>query len=171
MRKIIYILLLSVSCCIPAVAVTSPVDQRDMKSALIYHFSVFTDWPTLKTERFNVCTFEEDADTLNESILQAKLVANKQVRILVLHHVDELKQCQVLYLEDSPQRNNPKTLESIFRYSVLSIIDDHQAADSWGIIHLRMVDNRYQFSINIQAAKQAKLQLSAKLLTLAERIY
>lgn len=146
------------------------VDERDMKAALIYNFSVYTKWPENTGKNFNICLFEADQESLNAAMLESKVLNGKPVHVRNIHHLDDVKTCQVLFMEEASTQNEKQLLQQLQKYSVLFVYNGQKLKDT-SMIDIELVDKRYHFSINHQAAKDANLTLSSKLLRLATRVY
>ncbi|MDX1914856.1 MAG: YfiR/HmsC family protein [Methylophilus sp.] len=58
--------------CLPMLATSAQVEDRDMKSALIYNFAVYTTWPAQESNVLSVCAFQEDQDNINYHLLEEK---------------------------------------------------------------------------------------------------
>lgn len=151
-------------------SLAASVDERDMKAALIYNFSVYTTWPESPDKVFNICMFEADQESLNEALLERKVLNGKPVQVRSIHHVDEVKTCQVLFVEEANIRNDQQLRQQLQKHSVL-FVHHGQKQTNASMIDIQLVDKRYSFSINHQAAKDANLTLSSKLLKLATRVY
>lgn len=151
-------------------AFAEPVDDRDMKAALIYNFAVFTSWPDIQND-ITICTFDDDQENLNPKLLKSRKINERRVNFTSIQHDYELQSCQVIYLEESQKlrdNNLPKLLE---KYSVLSVVDTTKNSKHNGIINIQLINRKYHFSINNEAAKRAQLLLSSKLLRLATEVY
>ncbi len=146
------------------------VDERDMKAALIYNFAVYTSWPNNADKAFNICMFEADQESLNEAMLERKVLNGKSVHVRNIHDIEDVKACQVLFMEDATTKDEKHLLQQLQKYSVLFVHNGQKQTDA-SMIHIELVDKRYHFSINHQAAKDANLTLSSKLLRLATRVY
>jgi len=170
MRSAGNILLVSLMTGWMQLGIAAPVDERDMKAALIYNFSVYTTWPKTPSKVFNVCMFESDQDSLNEHLLEKRTLNGKPIRVLSIHRIDDVKNCQVLFMEDAKNAENKQLIQQLQKYSVLLVHNGQKRTDA-SMIHIELIDKRYHFSINHQAAKDANLTLSSKLLRLATRVY
>lgn len=150
--------------------IATSVDERDMKAALIYNFSVYTTWPDDTAKVFNVCTFDDDQGNLNEQLLERKTINGKPVNVKHVRHIDDVKDCQVLFVEDTAKVHDRRLQDVVKKYSVL-LIESAQNPTQTGMIQIELVDKRYHFVIDHQAVKDANLMLSSKLLRLAARVY
>lgn len=155
---------------LPAIVKAEPVDERDMKAALIYNFSIYTAWPEVNSNSFNVCTFEGDEENINTSLLESKQIKGKPIHFKVIRDATDVKACQVIYQEEVGQIHNSKYSQLISKLAILTISENSQLKSS-GIINIKLENKKYNFTVNNQSAKQINLQISSKLLRLATRVY
>lgn len=156
---------------LPAIAQAAPVDERDMKAVLIYNFSIYTAWPEVNSNSFNVCTFEVDKENINASLLESKKINGKSIHFKVIRDAADVKTCQVLYLEEARQIYNNNYSQLIDKLAILTILESSHQLDSSGIINIKLENKKYNFTVNNQAAKQLNLLMSSKLLRLATMVY
>lgn len=156
---------------LPAQANTTVVDERDMKAALIYNFSVYTTWPEFTGNTFNVCAFEGDDESINNNLFESKEINGRPIRFVIIHTVSQVKNCQVLYLEETNKIGDRGLFENMEKFSVLSIAEIKNKTENASIIKIHLNNKKYDFTINNQVAKQANLMVSSKLLRLATRVY
>lgn len=170
MRKLIYLFCLSLALALPAKVMPEQISERDMKTALIYNFAVFTSWPLIAGETFNICVFEEDRENINDQLLKAKKISGKQTNLLVIHNINAINNCQVLYLEAKKIRNK-RLADTLQNNSILTIVNSTENTTNTGIINILLINNRFNFTINNEAARDSNLTLSSKLLRLAAEVY
>lgn len=169
MNRAFHHLHLLVLCLMPLAAQSEPVKERDMKAALLYNFAVFTTWPESPSFAFNICVFEEDRENINHQLLTTKKINGKPVSFVVLKRIDAIRNCQILYSEEK-RIDSQKISRILPKHPILSVVDATERPLSEGIINIRLVDNKFQFSINNEAAKHSNLSLSSKLLHLAVEV-
>jgi YfiR/HmsC-like len=150
--------------------IAASVDERDMKAALIYNFSMYTTWPENSDQFFNICMFDGDQENLNEALLERRVLNGKPIHVRNIRDMEDLKTCQVLFMEEATTKNDKQLLQQLKKNSVLFVHNGEKQTDA-SMIHIELVDKRYHFSINQQVAKDANLTLSSKLLRLATRVY
>lgn len=156
---------------LPAQANTIRIDERDMKAALIYNFSIYTTWPEVNSNSFNVCTFEDDEENINASLLESKKINGKPIRFKVIRDTVDVKNCQVLYLEEAKRLHDSKYSQLIDKLAILTIAESSHDLGSLCIINIKLENKKYTFTINNQMAKQLNLLVSSKLLRLATKVY
>lgn len=156
---------------LPMPVFSGSVNERDMKAALIYNFSVFTTWPDSKADTFTICTFYEDQENINQNMLQSKKINDKPVRFYVLRDKADMHKCQVLYVEEYKLVDDQGTLDVLNNLPILSVVDVSSHSMAAGVVNIKLEDHRYNFSINNEAAKRSSLSLSSRLLRLATKVY
>lgn len=167
-RVIHLILVMSLAGWLP-LGFAATVDERDIKAALIYNFAVYTSWPESTQHFFNICLVESDQESVNEGMLKSKTLNGKVVHVKHLRDIDDVKTCQILFMEEVSGKEDKRLLQLIKKHAVLFVHNGHQYIDT-SMIRIELVDKRYHFSINYQVAKDANLTLSSKLLRLATRV-
>jgi len=170
MRKLIYLFWLSLALAWPVNVTSEQISERDMKTALIYNFAVFTTWPFIPSETFNICVFEEDRVNINNHLLSTKKISGKQTSLLVIRNINAINNCQVLYLEAKKIRNT-RLANTLQNNSILTIVNSTENTTNTGIINIMLINNRFNFTINNETARDSNLILSSKLLRLAAEVY
>jgi len=92
-------------------------------------------------------------------------LALKQARKLA-----ELKSCHILFISLSEKNYLPLILKPLKGASVLTVSETELFAHEGGIINFLDSANRVQLEVNLDAAEQARLRISSKLLNLAKVI-
>jgi len=82
----------------------------------------------------------------------------------------ELRSCHILFISSSEKKYLPQILKSLKGASVLTVGECEVFAHQGGIINFLNDGNRVQLEINLEAAEQAQLKISSKLLSLAKVI-
>lgn len=144
--------------------------EAQLKAAYIYNFLKFVEWPNARpTQPLAVC-FLGASDVLDAF---AVATADKSVgarsleaRSVSARKVDASGRCDVLYV-DSSERYDPGFA---IGDSTLTIGDADDFTRAGGIIRLYMESNRLRFTINVEHAKRARLQISSNLLKLATHV-
>ena len=146
-------------------------DQRLFKAAFIYNFAKFTRWPTAleddKKTTINLCTLGEDQLVEDLTRLKGKVINNKTLSVQLFKKPNE---CDMLYIAYSKRNNYKKTLKSISNKPILTISEIEYFALSGGIIELTHDKGQTRITANLNAANKSKLELSSRLLILANII-
>jgi len=145
--------------------------EYQVKAAFLYNFLKFVEWPPSIYPKdpsdLSVCVLGEDPfgtalDAMKENAVQGKMIAIKRTNNLI-----NIKECSVIFISASEKKNIGDILLFLKNSPVLTISDIEGFAEAGGIIEFVRENGKVRFKINIGAAKQARLNISSKLLRLA----
>ena len=152
-------------------------DWRYQQARIVYNISKFVIWKQHEGEEFGVCLLGEDR-IMHEAftVLQGKLLRGKK---LVFQQLAMPEDSQILYVDPaicpvlfiSPMlegRWQTDILPQIQQQAILSISDIPEFAQVGGMIGLIPTVRRVRFTINLDQARQADLQIRAPLLQMAK---
>jgi hypothetical protein len=149
--------------------------EYQVKAAFLFHFAQFVEWPpeTFKDANtpFTYCTIGEDPfHGVLDAGLSGKTIGGRPLRVQHLKAPRETESCQVLFIGDREQRHMEAAMANANGNSVLTVGESIHFANEGGIIGFCLEQNKIRFEINLDAAKNAKLKISAKLLALAKTV-
>lgn len=159
---------------VQAVSARSEFTEYQVKAAFLYNFPKFVDWPAQsfndvsKTFIYGVLgkdPFGKFLDALEEKEVQGRKIVVKRYR-----NVNEIDQCQVLFISYTDEKQVRKITDSLKERGILTVGDGIHFADWGGMVGLFTEQNKIRFNINLSATKKAGLQISSKLLKLAENV-
>jgi len=159
----------------PALAQGDPSSEYQVKAAFLFHFAQFVDWPPEAfkdaTSPLTYCTVGEDPlhGALDAS-LNGKMIGERAFRVQHFRRLQEIHECQVLFLGTAETKSIPAELVSLKRAPVLTVGESEHFARDGGMIGFFLEDNKVRFEINLEAAENAKLKISARLLALAKTV-
>jgi hypothetical protein len=170
------VLLIAISGAPPkVVGGSSGTSEYDVKTAFLFHFAQFVEWPPEAFKDTNspltYCTIGEDPfrGALDES-LKGKSIGNRPLRVQHLQQLEQIEGCQVLFIATAEKKRQGEELASAEGHAVLTVGETEHFAQQGGIIGFCLEQNKIRFEINLEAAGKAKLKISAKLLTLAKTV-
>ncbi len=144
-----------------------------VKAAYIYNFLRFIKWPNEK--RFiNVCVYGYRADYDSAFSSMATLIeASKLLEIKIVKIIDSLQaldNCQTIFITSAAASHTHKILAYAKDSHSLTIGESEQFLEQGGMINFIHVGDKVRFEINVDAYKQAQLEISSKVLRIAERL-
>jgi hypothetical protein len=151
-----------------------PID--DVKAAFVYKFANFVEWPAESFEsekdsvQIGVAATAKFVDTIRE-IVDGKTVSGRRIEVISSRDADDLSQCEIVYISSEDEDLQGKLLPALRAKPILTIGDTADFAEEGGIIRLFEEGRRLRFEINLDAAKEAKLRISSKLLDLASAVF
>lgn len=147
--------------------------EADIKAAFIYNFAKFVEWPEgyLPTDNgvLRLCVLGETPLGLKLRQLEGREAQGRRIDVRMLTRSDDWPGCHMMFVASPgdalrlPDNGNGNG-------SVLTISESPRFLHQGGIISLFVDGNRVQFSVNLPAAQQAGLKLSARLLQLARTV-
>ena len=144
--------------------------EYEIKAAFLYNFAKFVQWPaaTLPPQApLIVCVLGRDPFGSALATIDHKISQGHELQVHRNVRLDEARSCYVLFVAESERGSVPEILHELSGTSVLTVSDIDRFAEAGGVIGLYDVDNRVQFSINLDAAHDASLQINSQLLKLA----
>jgi hypothetical protein len=108
--------------------------------------------------------FGDDLD----NTVQGKYIHGRQIEIERYDRLDNLNDCQILFISDSKTKNLSTIFNKLRYTNVLTVGDTENFCQKGGIINFIRKENKIHFEINVDAAQAAGLKLSSKLLNLAK---
>jgi hypothetical protein len=150
-----------------------------IKAGFVYNFANLVQWPSTSFSQSDspivIAILGEDrfGSTLDR-VLEGKKIDGHPFVIKRLRSVSELvksvgnpKECQILYVSSSATPHLGEAIQAVRGLPVLTIGEMPGFAKSGGMINLVLENNRVRFEVNVQAAKDADLNISSRLLALA----
>jgi len=141
--------------------------EYKIKAAYLYNFTKFITWPALQGTTFNICLVGGDPfqDLLDS--LEAKTVQDKPIRIFRYDNIKQVKNCQLVYLDNTDIRINeaiPNALLVANLSNSLTVSSQPFFAESGGMIGFALEQEKVKLHINLKVLKQSGLGISAKLI-------
>ena len=167
--------------------ITSPADAQSgdadsseylIKAGFIYNFAKFVEWPSAAFSQadspivIGVLGTDPFGNVLDRIVEGKKLGPRGFVvrRYKWGKDVKDLKDCKILFVSSSERTHVDEILQSVKGLPILTVGETPGFAERGGVIRFTLEDNRVRFEVNVDAAHQADLNISSRLLTLAKII-
>lgn len=172
MRRFLFLLLLLLALPNKSFGQEQAFPEYAMKAAFIYNFTLFTQWPELPNNTLQICTFRAQ-QIKDELELYAATKKPHQANLVIakIDKSDDIRLCQAVFLSEEDLPQAPAVLVAAKEKPLLVITDTSDLINKGAMIAIKIENQRMVFEINLTAAKQAKLHLSSKLLSLAKKIH
>jgi uncharacterized protein DUF4154 len=172
-RKQITALVIYLFClCLPVFqSQTSPLPAYKIKAVFLFNFTQFVEWPdgafNNNNDPFVIGILGKDPfGKYIDEVVQSEKVGNHSITIMRYQNISEINNCQVLFIEDNDS-NLPSVLSALNNRAILTVSDMQGFTQAGGIIGFVTIENKIKLQININAAKEAGLNISSKLLSVA----
>jgi len=154
-------------------AYADALPEYSVKAAFLYNFATFAEWPEKPIETFNLCILGKDLFVNSLDVIDGKMVGD--AKLVTRHLVGTggiLRGCQMLYIASSESDSLPEILDLVRTSSILTVTELPGAAMRGVMIELKTDEkNKITFEINLSILRQSRLDLSSKLLRLAQKVY
>jgi len=145
--------------------------ENEVKSAYLYNFGKFVEWPARGAavgEFFTLCVLGDDnfGSTL-EATIAGESINGKRALVKHVAKPQDGVSCRILFIGSSEQRRLKEILAVLDNTSVLTVSDMPQFTRRGGMIQFVMEANRVRFEVNLTSAERTGLILSSQLLRLA----
>jgi hypothetical protein len=148
---------------------SATLTEAQVRAGLLYNFAAFTEWPdedSSASESFVIGVLGADAvgDALRE--VQGRAIRGRAIDIRRISWDVDVRQCHVLYVPASAA-NWQGVLSDSKALPILTVGEHPQFTKLGGVIRLCTEGSRLRFEVNVTRSKEASLQVSSKLLSLA----
>lgn len=156
-------------------AQTTPAKEYQLKAAFLYNFASFAQWPAGAFQGPDAPMVigvlgDNPFGTFLDDAVHGEMIGGRPVTVRFYHSVNEVKDCQILFICASEEGRMSSILESLRGRKILTVSDVEAFARRGGVIQFATEHNRIHLKINLLAANQASVELSSKLLRSAEII-
>jgi hypothetical protein len=171
-------ILLGLSWALPAGAQSSDTAESSeylIKAGFIYNFAQLVQWPSTSLSQgdtpivIGILGTDPFGATLDRVLENKKLDGRNLVikRLKWSKELKDLKDCNILFVSSSEKEHIAEVVNIVKLMPILTIGETPGFASRGVIINLILEGNKVRFEVNIEAAKQANLNISSRLLALA----
>lgn len=147
--------------------------EYTIKAAFIYNFTQFVEWPSNSFESedspFIIGILGKDPfiSAIDETVGGEK-VAGHPIIVQRYTKVSDIKYCHILFVSNTEAKNIKEIIDGLENKSTLTVSDIPGFPVEGGMIGFIMENNKTRLQINPSVAKSAEINISSKLLRLAE---
>ncbi|HEY1794151.1 MAG TPA: YfiR family protein [Opitutaceae bacterium] len=156
----------------PALAFSAATEYQ-IKAVFLYNFAEFVDWPAgsfpdPQAPLVIGILGDDPFGSMIDEAVKGERVSGRPIVIRRFRTASEISGCQILFISRSEKDRLPEIMRDIRDMSVLTVSDADGFSRAGGMIRFIMENNKVRLRINPQAAKQARLSISSKLLRPAQ---
>ena len=160
----------------PAViSAETSLTEYQVKALFLLNFTKYIDWPEAAFSGTNspVTIGLYGGGKLLEIVKQTavdRTVNGRQIVVQSMEKGSPPGKCQVLFISDSEKKLTDEILEKMKGLPILTVGETDQFLDQGGVINFVKKEAKIRLEINLDAARQANLQISSKLLNVADLV-
>jgi YfiR/HmsC-like len=157
----------------PAQSSGSASSEYLIKAGFIYNFAKLMEWPAPVFPQPNspiviaILGVDPFQGTL-DNVLRGKQVNGREFVVKHLKWGDDLKGCNIIFVSSSEKAHFDDLFRMIRGLPILTIGDTPGFAERGGMINFVLEDDKVRFEIDVDAARQADINISSRLLALAK---
>jgi hypothetical protein len=149
-----------------------------IKAGFIFNFAKFVEWPPTTFPQADSPIVigilgTDPFGAIIDQIVQDKKIGGRGFVVKRLKwgvDTKELRECKILFVGASERAHLDELVQIVRGLPILTVGETPGFAERGGVIRLVLEDNRVRFEVNVEAARQAGLTISSRLLTLARII-
>jgi len=158
---------------IPETLLAQATDEARVKAAFLFNFAKFVSWPSQvfknPSDSFRICVLGPSVvGPALADLAHDKMVDGRPLIVSTVSESTAAMSCQILFVAATSTQKARLLLGELQSRSVLTVGESAGFAAHVGIINFKVEDGRVRFEINPKAAEQAHLQISSRLLSLAQ---
>lgn len=151
------------------------IDEYRAKGNFLAAFPNFIEWPedTFASAQtpFLLCVYGDFSfGTSLAEMTRGISIRGRRVKVRWARKEQELRACQILFVSRSQIKRYGRILKAVQGANVLTVGETPDFLASGGIINFLFEGDKLQFEVNLDAANEAKLQISSNMLVLARHV-
>lgn len=145
--------------------------ENQIKAVYLTHFAELTRWPEkLQNDTsFTICLYDQPLLVPFLEELSHELINNKQLKILQIERLNKQNNCRIIYFNNTFLIETEQKLSSLFP-DILLVGNSRQFVHRGGSISFILEENKIKLIINLKQIRHSGLDISSKLLRIAEVI-
>lgn len=153
---------------------TVSAEYRSQANALA-KLPSFVEWPrqafASANDPFRVCVYGNFSfGTVLSEMTRSEQAHGRRVDIRWARLESDLRDCQIVFVSRSEQRNYAKILGQLHGSATLTVGETRDFAESGGMVELNYENGVTTFEINLAPTEEAHLRISSQLLSMARRV-
>jgi hypothetical protein len=153
----------------------SDASEYRIKAAFLFNFAKFVDWPSDtfvdQNHPISFCTVGYDPfNGALDDVVNGNVIAGRVIRVQHFKNLQDISGCQILFIGYAQKKLLPAVIDRFKNSPVLTVGESQRFAQQGGMIGLLLEEDKLRFEINLASARQARLNMSAKLLALAKTV-
>jgi hypothetical protein len=149
------------------------MSEYQVKALFLCNFVKYVTWPAeaMPGAANSIVIGVLGEDNFDDSLKNAVEGKNFNGREIVIKHFstdDDLNGCAVLFISSSESSRLSEILSKTGTLPILTVGEDESFLQKGGIINFMLKEGKIHLEINLNAAQKVKIQISSKLLSVAD---
>ncbi len=157
----------------PAIADASKLEYR-VKAAFLYNFARFVEWPENGPRSYGPVVIgvlgKDPFGSILDSTIRDKTAGGRPLVVRRLKDPREARECHLVFIGSDQRRYLSRVLNELDGSGALTVGELDAFLDEGGMINFAIEDRRVVLDINLDAAREAGLDVSSQLLKVARKV-
>ena len=152
-----------------------PLAEHQIKALYLFNFTKYVDWPGPATATngtpfiIGILDAPELRGDLQE-ITRGKRIHGREILVRTVATTQDVKACQLVFIGATDKPRIAALLKATQDLAVLTVGEAGNFLTQGGIINFVRQENKLRVEISLDAARRARLVVSAKLLAVAKAV-
>lgn len=146
------------------------LNENQAKAAFIFNVARYVSWPPPHSDTLLIGVLGKHPLAHEWQGISGKTLNGRKIKIFKSNDVDELIDCQIVFIEETSQQKTSRALLFLRRYPILTIGDSPDFINMGGILNISLFNNHISFSISQAQTRAVGLDISSNLLKLAKEV-
>lgn len=148
--------------------------EYKIQAGYLYNFTKFVSWPEDDLETFNICIVGKDPFGSIIDPIEKRSVEEKPIRLYRFQSIKKAKICHIIYFGETKKtwKSDGFLLEGVLTVrsaeNSLTVGESNHFTKVGGMIAFILHEGKVKLQINLNALRKSGLEVSAKLLEVAE---
>jgi len=155
-------------------AADASMPEYQVKALFLFNFAKYVEWPasafTSPTSPLTIGILGESNFGDLSRVLKDRTIGGRKIVVRQLSSDQEMLECQILFIGTSQRERLTDILKLAATQPILTVSEIEHFTELGGIIGFVKKDARIRLEIDLEAAQRAQLQLSSKLLSVADTV-
>jgi len=152
-----------------------PITESQVKAAYLYNFAKFIAWPERSFGKadapIKICVLEDTSfETTLREIVYSHTVDGHPVEVVHVTAVADAHRCHILFIPSLQDKQARALIEAIGNSGIVTVGETQGFLEEGGMIRFTLQEGKVKFQVNLRAAVQSGLRISARLLSVATRV-
>ncbi len=154
----------------------APGTERQVKALCLFNFVKYAAWPNSAFASTNAAISigiigDAELAAALEKAVEGKTVDGRALAVTVISTASEAQQAQLLFIGDKESRRRAEILGWVKSRPVLTVGEGEPFLASGGAIAFVVKNSKVRFEVDLGALAEAQVQLSSKVLSLADDVH
>jgi YfiR/HmsC-like len=151
------------------------LSEYQVKALFLLNFAKYVDWPAASLAEtngpFTIGVFGENkfGDDL-QKVVAGKNVGGRGLAVRQIESAGDAGKCSILFISGSEKEHLAEILDRVKDAPVLTVGESEEFFKQGGGIKFTMKEGKVRLEVNLESTRRAHLQISSKLLKVADTV-